>query len=111
MTGVCLLYATFPDAATAQRIARDLVESHLAACCNILSGVQSVYWWEGHVQESPELAMIVKTTKALASAATAAIVRAHPYENPAVLQLPVTAGAPDYLAWIAATVLPEGEAP
>ncbi len=106
MGGVCLLYATFPDDSTAKRIARLLVDAHLAACCNLLPGMHAVYWWEGAVQEGPEVAMLVKTTEALAASAMEAIIREHPYENPAILQLPVRAGAPDYLAWVAATVLP-----
>lgn len=105
MTSICLLYVTFPDAETAQRIGRGLVDGHLAACCNIIPGIQSIYWWEGSVQESPEVAMLVKTTPAMAHAAMEAIKRSHAYENPAILQLPVTAGAADYLAWVAANTL------
>lgn len=103
---ICLLYATFPDSLTANRTAHALVEAHLAACCNILPGVQSVFWWNGAVQESPEAVMLIKTTQAMAEAATQAIIRTHPYENPAIMQLPVTSGAAEYLSWIATTVLP-----
>ncbi len=102
----CLLYATFPDAEMAQRIGRLLVEEHLAACCNLLGPIHSIYWWEGAVQEAPEAAMVVKTTPGMAAAATARIVGMHPYENPAVLQLAVTGGAADFLNWIAMSVLP-----
>lgn len=106
MSDLCLLYATFPDLATAQRSARALVDAHLAACCNLLPGMHSIYWWEGGVQENTEITLLAKTTLALAAAAMEAIDRDHPYENPAILQLPITSGAADYLAWVAATVLP-----
>ena len=102
----CLLYATFPNADLAQRIGRMLVEEHLAACCNLLGPIHAIYWWEGAVQEAPEAAMIVKTTPAMAAAATARIVSQHPYDNPAVLQLPIEGGAMEFLAWIAMSVLP-----
>jgi periplasmic divalent cation tolerance protein len=102
----CLIYTTFPDIEHATATARDLVNAHLAACCNILPGMQSVYWWEGAVQEQGEVVMLVKTTNRMAGPAMARIARLHPYENPAILQLPVQTGAADYLAWIARTVLP-----
>lgn len=107
MATTCMIYATFPDQPAAEHIAQLLVSSHLAACCNILPGLHSVYWWEGAVQSAPEVALLVKTTDNLAPATMDAIQRAHPYENPAILQIPVVAGSADYLAWIARTVLPE----
>lgn len=103
---ICLVYATFPDADSARRAAHALVEGHLAACCNLLPPIESIYFWNGHVQEGPETAMLVKTTTALAPAAMAAIATGHPYENPAILQLPVSGGSADFLGWIASTVLP-----
>lgn len=106
---ICLIYTTLPDEAHAETIGRNLVDGHLAACCNILPPMRSIYWWEGAVQESPEVAMIVKTTQ-IAPAAMARISRLHPYENPAILQLPVTTGAADYLAWVGRSVLPATDA-
>lgn len=105
-TACCLLYATFPDRESALRSARQLVEGHLAACCNLLPDIASVYFWQGAVQEHAEVGLLIKTTETMAEAATAAVLAHHPYETPAVLQWPLTGGSADYLRWIAATVLP-----
>lgn len=103
---LCILYATFPDQASAHKTATTLVHEHLAACCNLIPAIQSVYWWEGAVQQTDEAVLIVKTTAVLAETAIGRITALHPYENPAILQLPVCGGAPDFLHWLAKSVLP-----
>lgn len=97
-----LIYATFPDLATAERVGGDLVNRRLAACVNILPAMISIYEWQGKRERSAEVVMIAKTRDAVADETMSAIVEAHPYDNPAVLLLPVTAGAEKFCAWIAA---------
>lgn len=106
MTELALVYATFPDMASAQRTARALVDAHLVACCNLLNGMQAVYGWDGAVQETIETVLLAKTTPGMAASVVEAIGRDHPYENPAILHWPITGGAADYLAWVSAHVLP-----
>lgn len=103
---IALLYATFPDWPTAERIAAQLVEEQLAACCNLLPAMQSIYRWEGAVQQAEEVAMLVKTTPSTAGAAMARIAALHPYENPAILRLPVEDAHPAFAAWVAAETKP-----
>lgn len=89
-----------PDVAVAQRIARALVTQRLAACVNIVPGVQSVYQWQGAVEEAGEISLLIKTTPARYADVEAAIRALHPYELPEVIALPIAAGLPAYLAWI-----------
>ena len=96
-----LVYATFPDLATAERIGSSLIDRRLAACVNILPAMISIYEWQGKRERAAEVVMIAKTRDAVADDTMAAIVEAHPYDNPAVLLLPVTAGAEKFCAWIA----------
>jgi periplasmic divalent cation tolerance protein len=96
-----LIYATFPDRATAEAVGGALVDRGLVACVNILPGMISIYVWEGQRQRSSEVVMIAKTRDARAEEAMAALVSEHPYDNPAVLLLPVMAGAEEFCAWIA----------
>jgi periplasmic divalent cation tolerance protein len=102
MSGVTFLYVTAPNAETAARIARVLVEEKLAACVNIHAEMRSVYEWEGKVEIGLETPMIVKTAAAMAAAACDRIIALHPYGEPCVAALPIAAqgSSADFLAWI-----------
>ncbi len=99
---VLLVMTTAPDADTAQKIARALVERRLAACVNILAPCQSVYNWQGAVEDSNEVPMLIKTTAARYGALEAAITAIHPYEVPEIVALPLSHGLPEYLSWVIA---------
>ncbi|MFN4091047.1 MAG: divalent-cation tolerance protein CutA [Alphaproteobacteria bacterium] len=96
------IYATAGSVEEAQRIGRALVEERLVACVNVLPGAISLYRWDGAVQAEPEAVFFAKTTAERAPAAVARIRTLHTYDVPCVLILPVEAGDPDYLRWIAA---------
>lgn len=95
-----LVYTTFPDLAAAEQAGRVLVEQRHAGCINILPGMVSLYVWQGQLERAQELVLIAKTTRAAADGCMAAILKLHPYDTPAVLAVPVTAGASAYLDWI-----------
>ena len=86
---IVLLYTTWPDAETAERVAELAVGQRLAACANLLGGGLSIYRWEGDVQKSTEVVAVFKTTSAQAQALSQLIVERHPYEVPSVLALNV----------------------
>ncbi|PHS79123.1 MAG: divalent-cation tolerance protein CutA [Rhodospirillaceae bacterium] len=94
------LYVTAASTDEAKTIAKALVTERLVACANILGDIQSVYWWEGAVQEGTEVAMILKTRKSRVKQATRRIVELHSYECPCVVVLDIADGHPDYLKWI-----------
>ena len=85
----------------ANRIAGELVGRGLAACVNIVPGVRSVYRWQGDVVTDGELLLIAKIREEDFEAVRSAIRELHSYDQPEVLALPVSAGDPGYLAWIA----------
>ncbi|MBS0233769.1 MAG: divalent-cation tolerance protein CutA [Proteobacteria bacterium] len=95
-----MIYATFPDRATALTAGRELVEQGLAGCVNVLPAMTSVYVWKGVTETAEEAVMIVKLAREGAERAVAHIVAHHPYETPAVLVVPILGGSPDYLAWV-----------
>jgi periplasmic divalent cation tolerance protein len=97
---VVLVYCTCPDAETAQRIARALVEQRLAACVNVVPGLRSIYRWQGAIQDDAECLLLVKTRAARVTALTEAIRGLHPYELPEVIAVPVVAGLAPYLDWV-----------
>lgn len=96
-----LLYITAPDMGCARDLGRSAVESGLAACANILPGMASIYRWQGALEEAEEVVLILKTRAEQAQALQDRIIALHPYDTPCVLVLPIAAGNPDFLAWIA----------
>jgi periplasmic divalent cation tolerance protein len=99
MTDKIVIFSTCASAEEASRIARALVEKRLAACVNIGSPVQSVYRWKGAIEESPEIPLIIKSTRELFESVRAEIERMHSYEVPEVIALPIVEGAENYLLW------------
>ena len=96
-----------PDQASAQAIASLLVEKRLAACVNIMPPVVSTYRWQGKVETASEVPLMIKTTIKRYPELEAAIRKAHPYEVPEIIALPIHVGLPDYLQWIDSQTLPE----
>ena len=95
---------TFPDDADVLEFARSLVDERLAACVSVLPGVESVYRWDGVLQQSAERQLIVKTTEDRIESLRDRVHALHPYDTPEFLVLPVTAGSAEYLAWVAESV-------
>jgi periplasmic divalent cation tolerance protein len=85
-------------------LARGLVEAGLAACVNLVPAVRSLYRWQGKLCDDAEVLLIIKTRRERFEAVREWLSREHPYEVPEVVALPIEAGAPSYLAWLAAQV-------
>jgi periplasmic divalent cation tolerance protein len=99
--GVMFVYATAGDAAEALRIGRAAVAERLAACANVLSGMRSVYWWQGEVREGNEAVLVLKTTEDRLEALIARVRELHSYDCPCIEALPVIAGHGPFLDWVA----------
>lgn len=102
MEQVLLVMTNLPDMAAAKRLAHALVQSRLAACVNLLPGVQSIYRWQGQVEEAVEITLQIKTTPNRYHQLEQAILAVHPYALPEVIAIPVSYGHAPYLHWIAA---------
>jgi periplasmic divalent cation tolerance protein len=100
MSEALIVLTNCPDAATAQRIARTLVEQRLAACVNQLAPVQSTYRWEGAIEHAAEVPLLIKTTRERYPEVESAIRTLHPYNVPEIVALPVIAGYAPYLRWV-----------
>ena len=98
---ILLCLCTAPDLATARALADALVGERLAACVNLLPGLESVYRWQGQVERGQEVLLLIKTTRTCLPALQARIVALHPYELPEVLAVESAGGLPAYLNWIA----------
>ena len=87
----------------AQRLARALVERRLAACAQV-EAIESVYGWQGRIEEDAELRIVFKTTAARRAEAIAAIAELHPYDVPEIHAEPLADVHGPYAAWVAAWV-------
>ncbi|MCW1914357.1 divalent-cation tolerance protein CutA [Luteolibacter sp. GHJ8] len=101
MENAMVVLCTFPDIEQARQIGAALVERQVAACVNLLPGVESIYRWEGKVEQASEVMGIIKTT--CYPELEAAIRELHPYEVPEILALPIAAGSTGYLEWLVAS--------
>jgi periplasmic divalent cation tolerance protein len=95
------VYMTAGSREEARRIGRTLVEERLAACVNILDGMNSLYWWQGAVQDEQETVLIAKTRAELLERLTERVKSLHSYSCPCVVALPIEGGNPAFLQWIA----------
>lgn len=95
-----LIYITTKDKKEARKIGKELVESRLAACVNIIDDMNSMYWWEGRVQDENEAILIAKTKESLVAELIEKVKSMHSYECPCVVSLPILNGNKKFLKWI-----------
>ena len=97
---VLLALSTFPDIETARRIARELVTDKFAACANIIPAIESIYRWQGKIEQGNETLVLFKTTAARSAAFQEKLKSLHPYDVPEIIFLRVEEGSPEYLGWV-----------
>jgi periplasmic divalent cation tolerance protein len=98
---ILVVFTNLPSRDAALRLARALVEQRLAACVNVMAECTSLYRWRGAIESATETPVVIKTPASRYAALEQAIRQLHPYELPEIVALPVDAGLPDYLAWVA----------
>ncbi|HVO60872.1 MAG TPA: divalent-cation tolerance protein CutA [Terriglobales bacterium] len=84
----------------ARSIARALVERKLAACVNIIPGVESIYWWKGKIETASEWTLLIKTVRTNFEPIRDAIRELHSYDLPECIAITLESGSPEYLNWI-----------
>jgi periplasmic divalent cation tolerance protein len=95
-----LVYMTAGSLEEAQRIGAALVEKRLAACVNIIDAMQSIYRWEGAIQNDREVVMIAKTTQDRLTGLIETVNGLHSYDCPCIVSFDIVGGQPDFLDWI-----------
>jgi len=94
-----IVMTTFSDPEIGRRLTEGLLGKQLAACVQTMD-IRSTYRWKGAVQNETEVLMLIKTKSSLYSEVEAFIRATHDYEVPEIIQLPITAGLPEYLKWM-----------
>ena len=101
VTQPVFVYMTAGSREEAGRIARTLVQERLAACVNLLPGMQSIYRWNGAIEEADEIVMIAKTRADRFDALADRVRSLHSYDVPCIVELPLGRGNAPYLDWLA----------
>ena len=104
MSEEIVILITAPSTDEGAKIARTLVDEHLVACVNIVSGVRSFFFWEGRTQEASETLLICKSRLAVMERIMLRVKELHAYSVPEIIALPIEAGHAPYLRWLAERV-------
>jgi len=99
-----VILITTKDKKEAAKIAQVLLESKLIACANIIDGVRSLFWWQGKIDSSKEVLLVLKTKKILFKKIVAKVKSLHSYQTPEIIALPIVNGSDDYLSWVSSSV-------
>lgn len=108
MNGFIVVFVTVGSPDEATRLAHSLVEERLAACVNRIRAVQSVYRWQGQVEQSEEELLVIKTKKELFERLKKRVQELHSYSVPEIIALPIIEGSESYLKWLGGELLENG---
>jgi len=100
MTDKIVVFSTASSADEAEKIARGLVNEHLAACVNVVPAIRSFYRWQGKIEDSAEFLLVIKSSRERFDSLRSSLEKMHSYEVPEVIALPIVDGAKNYLNWM-----------
>ena len=95
-----VVFITAGSKEEARKISRGLLEEKLAACVNILPGLESHFWWQGKIDSAKEALLVIKTKKELFNKLAKKVKSLHSYSVPEIIALPIVTGNTEYLNWI-----------
>lgn len=95
-----LVLVTAPNLKTARLLAKAALQARLIACANLVPKLESHYRWQGKLESSTEVLLILKAPKTRLAALEKLVLARHPYDTPEFLVLPVSAGSKKYLTWL-----------
>jgi periplasmic divalent cation tolerance protein len=96
-----VVLVTAPNAKIARQLARAALQTRLAACANLIAGVESHYWWRGKIEKSAEVLIVFKTRARQLAKLEKLILEMHPYDTPEFVALKLAGGTVRYLEWLA----------
>lgn len=101
MIELIIIFTNFPDKKGAVAFAETVIDQRLAACVNILNPCTSIYRWQGTIESTEEIPVLIKTRQQHYDQVEQLIKMMHPYELPEVVMVPIKGGLPAYLQWLA----------
>lgn len=95
-----IIYITTSGVEEAKKIAKSLLKDHLVACANIIPIMESIYWWDGSLEEDVESILLVKTSSELVDKVIDRVEEIHSYQTPCALEIQIKKGSQNYLDWL-----------
>jgi len=99
-----IVMTTVASPEEAERLGRTLVEERLVACATLIPAVQSIYRWQGQIETSQEILLLLKTAADRLPALEARLHELHTYQTPEFVVLAIESGSHPYLAWLEASL-------
>ena len=99
-TPYIVVLVTAKDKKEAEKISKGLLGAKLIACANIIGGVRSLFWWQGKIDSSKEVLLVLKTKRILFKKIVTKVRSLHSYQTPEIIALPIVSGSDDYLGWV-----------
>ena len=99
-----IVLVTAPDRKIARQLAKSALQARVAACANLISGLESHYWWKGRLESAAEVLVIFKTIEKHLRKLEKLVLVNHPYDTPEFVGLPLAGGNERYLSWLARSV-------
>tara|TARA_B100001287_G_C22344723_1_gene372392 strand:- start:155 stop:466 length:312 start_codon:yes stop_codon:yes gene_type:complete len=100
-----IIYVTYPSNEEAKIVSKALIEQKLVACANIFSAHETMYWWEGEIEEGLEVAVIYKTTQENFEKVKEVVVEQHSYDVPCVVSMNIEHAHEGFAVWIKGEVI------
>ena len=97
---VILVLTNLPNQESAEKLAQILIQEKVAACVNVLAPCTSFYEWQGQLEKSQEIPLLIKSTQQKYRLLEDCILRHHPYELPEIISVPIDKGLSSYLDWV-----------
>ena len=94
-----IVETTYPNLASAKKLGKLLLEKKLAACVQFLP-IKSMYFWQGKIENSSEILVLIKSENSLYNEIEKTIKEHHTYEIPQILFSLINQGSIAYLKWI-----------
>jgi periplasmic divalent cation tolerance protein len=96
----CLVYVTCENSTQAEDIAKILITEKLCGCVNILPHMTSIYEWNGELQKSSEVVMLIKSVSLIKDELIKRIKQLHSYEIPCIIELQANVANQDFMNWL-----------
>ncbi|MDM8335090.1 divalent-cation tolerance protein CutA [Wolbachia pipientis] len=104
MSGLVLVYTTFSNLKEAKAISEELLSEKLIVCVNIFPEVNSLYLWEGEINNSCEVAAIMKSRNDQVDKIIEKIEATHSYDQPAIVVVPMEKANESFTNWVNSVV-------
>lgn len=105
MSKFCIIFITTANLKQAKTISKALLNGKLVACVNIIKGVESLFWWQGKIDKTKEVLLIIKTKKSLFEKISRLVSKIHSYDTPEIISFSLENISLKYQRWLDASII------